>query len=167
MRIIGELSANYANSNKQFVRKIRTEFVRIRIKHFMDEQKKETLKNEGEEIKSEFARAKTEFKSEVVDKGDPKILAAIGYLWILFLVPLLFKKDDPFCQHHGKQGLVLFIFSLIVSLLGGLPVIGWLLIAPLGWIITVALMILGILKALQGELWEMPYLGKFAKKINF
>jgi uncharacterized membrane protein len=102
-----------------------------------------------------------------VDKGDPKILAAIGYLWILFLIPLLFKKDDPFCSHHGKQGLVLFIFSLIISVLGGLPVIGWLIIAPVGWIIVVILMILGILNALRGEMWEMPYLGKYAKKLNF
>ncbi len=41
-----------------------------------------------------------------VDEG--KALAAIGYLGILFLIPLLAKKDNKFCQHHGKQGAVLF-----------------------------------------------------------
>jgi len=132
----------------------------------MDEQKKEKFKKEGQEIKSGFERAKTEFKAEVVDKGDPKVIAALGYLWILFLIPLLFKKDDPFCKHHGKQGLVLFIFSILVSIIGGIPVIGW-LISFFGGLIVLGLMILGILKALQGEMWEMPYLGKFAKKLNF
>ena len=132
----------------------------------MTEQKKENIKKEGQEIKSEFERAKNEFKTEVVDKGDPKVIAAIGYLWILFLVPLLFKKDDPFCRHHGKQGLVLFIFSVLVSIVGTIPVIGW-LIGFLGGLITLGLMILGIINALRGEMWEMPYLGKYAKKLNF
>jgi uncharacterized membrane protein len=77
------------------------------------------------------------------------------------------KKEDSFCLHHGKQGLVLFIFSLLVCLLGSLPVIGWLLILPVGWVIVVVLSVLGIINALRGEMWEMPYLGKYAKKINF
>jgi len=28
------------------------------------------------------------------------------------------------------------------------------------------LSVLGIINALQGKKWEMPYLGKYAKKIN-
>jgi uncharacterized membrane protein len=125
------------------------------------------IKKETQKIKEEILRAKNEFKQEVIDKSDNKIIAAVGYLWILFLIPLLFKKDDPFCFHHGKQGLILFVFSLIVSALGSLSIIGWLLIAPIGSLITIVLIILGIIKALKGEMWEMPYLGKFAKKINF
>jgi uncharacterized membrane protein len=132
----------------------------------MDEQKKECLKQEGEEIKSELNRARNEFKAEVVDSGDPKIIAAIGYLWLLFLVPLFFKKNDPLCLHHGKQGLVLFVFSFMVMFLGMIPVLGW-LITFAGWAIITILAILGILNALKGNMWEMPYLGKFAKKINF
>ncbi|MDD5290276.1 MAG: DUF4870 domain-containing protein [Patescibacteria group bacterium] len=131
----------------------------------MTEQQKETPKNEGQEIKSEFTRAKDEFKKEVVDSGDPKTIAAIGYLWILFLVPLLWKKNEPLCLHHGKQGLVLFIFSILVSIVSAIPVIGW-LVGFFGWLIVLGLMILGIINALRGEMWEMPYLGKFAKKIR-
>jgi uncharacterized membrane protein len=123
--------------------------------------------SEKTEIKSEFKRAKDEFKKEVLDSHDPKILAALGYFWILFLIPLVAKKEDSFCLHHGKQGLVLFIFSLLVCLLDSLPVIGWLLILPVGWVIVVVLSVLGIINALRGEMWEMPYLGKYAKKINF
>lgn len=98
--------------------------------------------------------------------SDEKIITAIGYLWILFLVPLILKKNNAFCQFHAKQGLVLFIFSLIVSILGALPLLGWLIILPLGWIIIVIFSLLGFVNALQGKEWEMPYLGKYAKKIN-
>ena len=98
---------------------------------------------------------------------EEKIMSAIGYVWLLFLVPLLIKKNNEFCQHHAKQGLVLFIFSLIVSVLGGIPILGWLIILPIGWIIVAILALLGIVSSLQGKKWEMPILGKYAKRINF
>jgi len=97
---------------------------------------------------------------------DKNIISAIGYIWLLFLVPLLLKKNDEFCQFHARQGLVLFIFSLIIMVLGGIPVLGWLIILPVGWILIAILALLGIINALQGKKWEMPFLGKFAKKIK-
>ncbi len=97
---------------------------------------------------------------------DNHVLAAIGYIWLLFLVPLLLKKDDQFCQFHAKQGLVLFILSLIVIILGGIPVLGWLLIMPIGWIVVAILALLGFINALRGREWEMPVLGKYAQKIK-
>jgi len=127
---------------------------------------KEEIKKETQEIKTEAKRASQEIKKEMQGQ-DPNVLAAIGYIWILFLVPLFLAGDNEFCKHHAKQGLVLFVFSLLVTVLGSIPVIGWLIIMPLGWIIVVVLMLLGIVNALRGEMWEMPYLGKFAKKINF
>ena len=52
-----------------------------------------------------------------------KTVAALSYLWILFLVPLLLKRDSKFAQFHAKQGLVLFIIEFLVWI----PFIGWLL----------------------------------------
>jgi len=97
---------------------------------------------------------------------DKNIISAIGYIWLLFLLPLLLKKDDEFCQFHAKQGLMLFLFSLVVMILGGIPVIGWLIVIPIGWVIIGILTLLGIINALQGKKWEMPVLGKWAKKIK-
>lgn len=105
--------------------------------------------------------------SDVNFTSDEKIIASLSYIWILFLLPLIFKKNNPFCQHHAKQGLVLFIFSLIVSILGGIPVIGWLIIMPLGWLIVIMLGLIGIINALRGKLWQMPFLNKYANKIYF
>lgn len=97
---------------------------------------------------------------------EDKAIAAVGYVWVLFLIPLLMKKDSEYCHHHAKQGLVLFIVSFAVMFLGMIPVLGWLIILPLGWLIIIVLAILGIINSLQGKTWEMPFLGKYAKEIK-
>jgi uncharacterized membrane protein len=99
-------------------------------------------------------------------KQDEKIISAIGYIWLLFLIPLLLKKDSEYCQFHAKQGMLLFVFSLAVMILGGVPVLGWLIITPLGWIAILILTVIGFVNALSGKKWEMPILGKWAKKID-
>jgi len=97
---------------------------------------------------------------------DERVIAALSYIWVLVLIPLLAKKDSEFCQFHAKQGLVLFIGSFVVMVLGMIPVLGWLIILPFGWLFIIILSILGIINALAGKQWEMPYLGQYAKKIN-
>jgi len=97
---------------------------------------------------------------------DEKVIAALGYVWILCLLPILLKKESKFCQHHGKQSLVLFVASFIVMVLGMIPLFGWLIILPLGWLAIVVLSLLGIYNAFIGNWWQMPYLYKYAEKIN-
>ncbi len=107
-----------------------------------------------------------------VDKKDVeenRIVAAIGYLFILCLLPLLGKKDSKFAQFHGKQGLVLTIASVVLwvadFILILIPILGWLIMA-IAWLGLIILAILGILNALAGKYWEMPFLGKYAKEIK-
>ncbi len=99
------------------------------------------------------------------DIEDNKVIAAIGYIWILFLIPLLGKKKSNFAQFHGKQGLLLFIGWVIIVAVGWFPIIGW-LVAFFGGIALIILSLAGIIKSLQGEYWELPFIGKYAKKIN-
>jgi len=99
------------------------------------------------------------------DIEDNKVIAAIGYLFILCLVPLLLRKDSKFAQFHGKQGLVLVVAWFIVWIIGWVPFIGW-LIGFFGSIALLVIALLGIYKALQGEFWEIPYLGKYTEKIT-
>jgi len=99
------------------------------------------------------------------DIEDNKIVAAIGYIGILCLIPLLLKPKSQFAKFHGKQGLILVIGELINMLIGIIPFIGWIL-SFIGAVALIILSILGILKSLNGEYWEMPYLSEYAKKIN-
>lgn len=100
-----------------------------------------------------------------INAQNDKLFAAIGYLGILCLVPLLLKKDSAFCQHHGKQGLVLLIAWLILWVGNVIPVLGQIVWA-VGSVVLLILLILGMINALNGNLWEMPVLGEYAKQIK-
>jgi uncharacterized membrane protein len=96
---------------------------------------------------------------------DAKVIAAISYLGILCLVPLLLKKDDAYAQHHGKQGLVLLIGWVAIWMISLIPILGW-FIGLFAGIALLILSIMGVLKALAGEKWVMPVIGKYADQIN-
>jgi uncharacterized membrane protein len=118
----------------------------------MEEQKNEE-KKENEAPRAVSAQDK--------DIEENKVLAALSYIGFLVLVPLLAKKDSPFCKFHAKQGLVMLIIFIVGCLIFWIPVIGWLI-----WIIAVVLDILALIQALQGKYWEIPVVGNWAKKLN-
>jgi fumarate reductase subunit D len=99
------------------------------------------------------------------DVADNKVVAALGYLGILCLIPLLVKKDSQYAQFHGKQGLVLFIAEVIISFINVIPVLGQLIwfFAVVGFIMV---SVIGVLKTLKGEWWKIPVLYDYSKKIN-
>jgi len=47
-----------------------------------------------------------------VEEG--KVYAIVGYLGILFLIPLLALPKNKFAQYHARQGMVLFFVELAV-----------------------------------------------------
>ncbi len=87
-----------------------------------------------------------------------KLMAAISYIWILFLVPLFAAKDDAFARYHANQGLVLFLVSIALGIIAIIPFIGA-IISAIGGIVTFVFMILGIINALKGEMKPLPLIG--------
>ena len=104
---------------------------------------------------------------EALPKGE-KLLAAIGYISLLCLLPLLLKPKSEFCQFHGKQGLVLFIFALIVSTIGR-----WFSYGSFWWfgellrIIIFIIAIYGITQAVKGLKKKIPLVGDMAKELEW
>lgn len=96
---------------------------------------------------------------------EERFFSAIAYVGILFLIPLLLKKDSKYSQFHAKQGLVLFIAWAINSVIVIIPILGW-IVSFVGSIVLFVLSILGVLKAYSGEEWKMPYIHEFARKLN-
>ena len=90
--------------------------------------------------------------------ANNKLLAAISYIWILFLVPLFAAKDDAFARFHANQGLLLFIASIILGIISIIPFVGP-IISAIGGIVTFIFMILGIINALKGEMKPLPFIG--------
>lgn len=102
---------------------------------------------------------------KVVEEG--KGLAWLSYVGILFLVPLLAKKDNAFCMHHAKQGLVYFIIEICLNVLLIIPFLGW-IIYVLGMLFMLVISIIGIIQSVQGNYWEAPVgIYGLSKKFKF
>ena len=99
------------------------------------------------------------------DIEENKLVAAVGYLGILCLVPLLLKKDSAYAQFHGKQGLVITIAWILLWIGNIIPVLGQ-IVWFVGSVGLLILVVVGMMKAMAGEMWEMPYLGKYASQIK-
>ena len=96
---------------------------------------------------------------------EGKFFAAIGYLSVLCFVPLLLKKGNRFAQFHGKQALILFILELAASILKAVPALGD-VVYTLAFVVLGILSLVGIVKVLMGEYWEMPVIQEIAAKIS-
>jgi len=99
------------------------------------------------------------------DVDDNKLIAALSYVGILCLIPLLAKKDSKFAQENGKQGLVLFIAWIAIVVIGWIPILGW-LVGFFGSIALLIVSLIAFIKALMGEFWEIPVLGSYRDKFN-
>ena len=116
--------------------------------------------------------ASQEEKAPEGDQGDiekNKVMAVLSYIGILCLIPLLAAKESKFAQFHAKQGLVLFLAEVLLSILYAIPALNVVMVF-VGWIIYILLVVLaimGIVNALQGKYWKMPVLGGMAEKFKF
>jgi uncharacterized membrane protein len=95
---------------------------------------------------------KTTIKASKKDIDDGKSIAWLSYLGLLFLIPLLVKPENSFCKHHAKQGLVLLLLWIAVSILS--PFIG--VLAPLAFLALTVISIIGIIQSLSGNYWKAP-----------
>lgn len=87
--------------------------------------------------------------------SDSKLMAAFSYVWIISVVMLFIKKNDPFVRFHAQQGTVLFLISFVAWI----PILWWL------WFFIIILDLIGFLKALAGEKFRMPVVADIGEKI--
>lgn len=100
------------------------------------------------------------------DIDENKLMAVLGYLGLLLLIPLLAKKDSAYAQFHAKQGLVLLIAYFACGIVMMIPVVGW-IIGTLGMLGCFIFFIMGIVNAFSGKMNELPLIGKFGKEFKF
>jgi uncharacterized membrane protein len=106
------------------------------------------------------------------DIEENKAIAALSYLWILVLIPLLVKKDSKFVMAHAKQGLALFIAEIIVWVVEiffrWIPFIGifFVILANICYAILAVVSIIALLYALTGKCWKIPGIYEFSEGLN-
>ncbi len=109
----------------------------------------------------------TEDTTSSVDAGDIKnnmLISLLAYIGPLALIPFFCAKDSKFARYHAVRGLNLFIIELalgiICALVGGIPVLGWIVSTIVG-LICLVFMIIGIANVIQGRCRELPFIGGF------
>lgn len=98
--------------------------------------------------------------------ADDNLMAALSYIWIVAVIMLVTKKDSDFVQFHAKQGLVLFIASVVLGILSFL-LFFLAFIAWIGYLVIFVAAVLGFIKAYQGERYRLPVVADLADKLNF
>jgi len=100
-----------------------------------------------------------------LDKGE-RLIAAMGYIGILALIPLLLRRDSEFCRHHGPQALVVFVILMIAEIIGRLFgfVLPWfhaftIIVMLVAWIVGFAL-------AFQGQWFRIPTIFDWSRQLN-
>ena len=105
-------------------------------------------------------------QKEEKKEGKKDLMAILSYIGLLFLVPLLARKDNTFAQFHAKQGLVLFIAEIATMFIAWIPILGW-IIGLVAWITWFVLSIIGIINVVNDKQVPLPVIGKFAEKFKF
>ncbi len=84
-----------------------------------------------------------------------------GLAYFVFFLPLIAAPNSKFARFHGNQGLLLFITALVGYLVMRLvPVIGIYLTLPFRFIIVI-FAIRGLVAGINGEVKELPLIGKY------
>ena len=79
-------------------------------------------------------------------------------------VIFLILEKDPFVRFHAMQSIVTFVVLFVLQWVLGLTIV-LLVLVPLVGIVSFILWLLLIYKAWMGEEWEVPILGKVARKL--
>lgn len=104
--------------------------------------------------------------SSVRSKGGMKsrLMAIMSYLGILCFVPLLRNKDDEFVHFHAKQGLVIWMWSVLAIFAIYLPGVGnWLF--SFSTLAVLILSTIGVISAALNRAWKLPLIYSVSNRI--
>lgn len=123
---------------------------------------------------------------------DPKVAAAISYIWIVGLIFFFLEKENRFVRFHAMQSIlfgiansvIMMVLAIVATILTVVFTIGaaasgssgiaslislfvwliWLIFWLVGMLCFVGL-ILAAVKAYQGHMFKLPIIGNMAEKI--
>ncbi|MEM4272424.1 MAG: DUF4870 domain-containing protein [Candidatus Bilamarchaeaceae archaeon] len=125
-------------------------------------------------------KEKPEAASAPAKSSDDNLIAALCYIigLVALFVLLTDKKENKFLKFHALQtiflwvgwfvfficwGILSFVLAILTAPLGGIGGLAWFCIPFIG-LAVLLVVLLAAWKAFQGEEYEIPVLGKFARK---
>ncbi len=104
--------------------------------------------------------------------GDRTLMVVLSYLWILCLIPLLTKKDDPEVQWHAKNGtallgaeIIVWVIFIVLRMALRFMACGFAAIECAVWIVFLVVRIMCIVKGANGQRFRIPVITDFAEKM--
>jgi len=102
--------------------------------------------------------------------------AAAGYLFFLCFLAMWKGRESEFVKFHARQAFLLFLsecaaIALLVIIdhtIGRLPFLGLLIVIIAQifvYLTALFISVMGFVKALFGERWEMPFFGPYREKV--
>ena len=97
---------------------------------------------------------------------DRNVSALLSYLlgWVSGLIVILIEKEDAFVRFHAMQSIVTFGAITILSIALGTMFIFVGFIGPLIHVASIALWVLLMVKAYQGEKFMLPVIGDISEE---
>ncbi|MBF0375588.1 MAG: hypothetical protein HQL38_18315 [Alphaproteobacteria bacterium] len=93
-----------------------------------------------------------------------QVMAALSYVGVLCFVPLVLARDDEFVVFHARQGLVLWIGSMLALFALHVPVLGkW--VFGFASMTILAVSVIGLVSVLMQRAWKLPVIGWIAERI--
>ncbi len=96
---------------------------------------------------------------------DENVAGFFCYLFIFFtgIVFLVVEKKSAFVRFHAMQSTITFLgLFVIMGAISFIPIVN-LLIVPI-WILSLIVWLILMIKALQGERYSLPIVGKMAEE---
>lgn len=93
---------------------------------------------------------------------DPKLAITLSWIfWIAAIIFIATEKENYRIKFHAWQALFYGIAGVVVSaVIGWIPVVGWCIVPLVLFVVP----IIAIVKAWNGEDWEIPLIGEWAKQ---
>ena len=104
----------------------------------------------SQQTQSQYDDMREQAKASV----DNQKLSVLSYLGPLVFIPMITRKDDDFARYHTNQGLSLFLFNGLATLLGGEAIAG------VAGVFSLYCMVKGISNVLKGKKEPLPLIGK-------
>ena len=113
---------------------------------------------------------------EQLERG--RLLASVSYLPGLCFLGLLGAPENAFIGLHARQGFLLFLVEIVIAVffwiydgtLGRIwlfgPIVGYLIKFPV-WTAVLLVTVYGVVRAANGELARIPYLGEQVERVPF
>ena len=95
-----------------------------------------------------------------VSPSTSKLLAGLSYVSILCFLPFVLAPKDDFSKFHGKQGILLFVLSVIIDIISKISGLLGLALS----VFRIYLIYKGIRNVVEGKKDYLPFIGQYAEK---